>query len=469
MKKFKFAKYSKYSKILLVDCENVGFSLEIIPEDTYVFMFVSKPNKLYYFAPKNMEIVDISQYKKGLIKIANYMDFYMMYFLTKNLKKWRGKEIAIISKDRDFDAVRNILLQENIKVKTFKGNLTLYLNNHLVNNHLVNNHLEIIEGGNKDICEEVLSNINQRNLNSELNIMHENCTTEASHCETEEMHEISGHKVPLWLYNKMSSAARNHVSRYKDMESYIASLKKSEKEVAVYKQRVLPILNNKIFIQYDIYKNLYQVNDENQCIYEGKDISQAEEEYHKQIKSYDVKSQDSTLSQKEIENRLSGSSDKEINNLVIPSWLSKKMTKETKNELSHWTNMKDLRGHLSNGQRKIFIYKHTDIPISQLHIDIYYDIYTQLYEVRNYGHFSYQSPSLEDAMNVYQNHIDTLKAMSKKYKDNTIFKKAKQHAILPYIEISSSTGKPLYDSMCEFMNEDEAYEKYFRFIEDLSI
>ena len=103
MKKFKFAKYSKYSKILLVDCENVGFSLEVIPEDIYAFMFVSKPNKLYYFAPKNMEIVDISQYKKGLTKITNYMDFYMMYFLTKNLKKWKGKEVAIISKDRDFD------------------------------------------------------------------------------------------------------------------------------------------------------------------------------------------------------------------------------------------------------------------------------------------------------------------------------------------------------------------------------
>lgn len=469
MKKFKFAKYSKYSKILLVDCENVGFSLEVIPEDIYAFMFVSKPNKLYYFAPKNMEIVDISQYKKGLTKITNYMDFYMMYFLTKNLKKWKGKEVAIISKDRDFDVVRNILLQENIKVKTFKGNLTLYLNNHLVNNQSVNNHLEIIKGENKDICEETLSNINQQNLNSELNIMHENCITDVSHCETEEMHEISGHKVPLWLYNKMSSAARNHVSRYKDMESYIASLKKSEKEVAVYKQQVLPILNNKILIQYDIYKNLYLVNDENQCIYEGKNKSQAEDKYNKQIESYNVKKQDVNVFQKERENRVLFSSNKEINNLVIPSWLSKKMTKDTNNKLYYWTNMKDLRLHLSKKQKNIFIYTFTFVPICQYKVDIIYDIYTRIYTVRNDGHFQYTTESLEDAMNVYQNHIDTLKAMSKKYKDNTIFKKAKQHSMLPYIEISSSSNKPLYDCMCEFMNEDEAYEKYFRFIEDLGI
>lgn len=308
MKKFKFAKYSKYSKILLVDCENVGFSLEIIPEDTYAFMFVSQSNKLYHFVPKNMEIVDISEYKKGLVKKANYMDFYIMYFLMKKIKKWKNKNIVIISKDKDFEGIRNILLQENLVIKCFKGTLNQYLY------------------GNVQVIKEIES--------------------QKKHKVSKEK-EIAGIKVPIWCVNKMTNA--------------------------------------------------------------------------------------------------------------------------TKNELSHWANMKDLKIRLSNGQRKIFIYTHTDIPISQLHIDIVYDIYTRLYEVRNCGHFSYQTSSLEDAKGVYENHVKALTDMSKKYISYDIFKKAKQHSILPYIEISSSTGKPLYDSMCEFMNEDEAYEKYFRFIEDLSI
>lgn len=98
MKKLKkYNKFAKYKKILLVDCENVGFSLEIIPEDTYAFMFVSQSNKLYHFVPKNMEIVDISEYKRGLVKKANYMDFYIMYFLMKKIKKWKNKDIVIIS------------------------------------------------------------------------------------------------------------------------------------------------------------------------------------------------------------------------------------------------------------------------------------------------------------------------------------------------------------------------------------
>lgn len=453
MKKFKFARYSKYSKILLVDCENVGFSLEIIPEDTYAFMFVSSKNKLFYFKPKNMKIVDISQYKQGLTKTANYMDFYMMYFLTKNLKKWKNKEVTIISRDRDFDAVRNILLQENIKVKTYKGKLGTYING-------IKSYQELFEEAHKQ--EEQVEAHNQKSV-SAIKI------TEIANKTTEEMHEISGHKVPLWLYNKMSSAARNHVSRYKNMESYLASLKKSQQEVAIYKQKILPVLNNKIFIQYDIYKCLYQVYDENQCIYEGRDRNQVEMEYEKQIESYNVTSQKSSLLQKESNNRESISSDKETNDLIIPTWLSKQMTKETKKQTTLFHDMDSLKEHLTNGQKKIFCYKYETVPVSEYHINLTYDIYTKKYKVKNKGHFQYTTESLEDAMNVYQNHIDILKAMSKKYKDNTIFKKAKKHSMFPYIELSSSTGKPLYDCMCEFMGEDEAYEKYFRFIEDLAI
>lgn len=307
-------KFARYKKILLVDCENVGFSLEIIPKNTYAFMFVSQPNKLYHFVPKNMEIINISQYKKGLVKKTNYMDFYIMYFLMNKLKKWKKKEVNIISKDKDFEGVRNILLQENFDVKCFKGTLNQYL------------------CGKTQIIKEVTSSIETLKTKS--------------------------------------------------------------------------------------------LNDEKE---------------------------------------------KEIAGIKVPSWCLEKMRKETKNELSHWTNMKDLRTHLSNGQRKIFIYTHTDIPISQLHIDIVYDIYTRLYEVRNCGHFSYQTSSLEDAKGVYENHVKALTDMSKKYINNDIFKKAKQHVMLSYIEISSSSGKPIYNCMCEFMNEDTAHEKYFRFIEDLSI
>lgn len=305
----KYNKFAKYKKILLVDCENVGFSLEIIPEDTYAFMFVSQSNKLYHFVPKNMEIVDISEYKKGLVKKANYMDFYIMYFLMKKIKKWKNKDIVIISKDKDFEGVRNILLQENLVIKCFKGTLNQY------------------------------------------------------------------------LYGK----------------TLIVDEKSSEDNS----------------IQNDAYKRIV--------------------------------------------------------NTVVPKWCFDKMTSVTKNLVPRYKTMQDLRLHLSKKQKNIFIYTFTFVPICQYKVDIIYDIYTRIYTVRNDGHFQYTTESLEDAMNVYQNHIDTLKAMSKKYKDNTIFKKAKQHSMLPYIEISSSSSKPLYDCMCEFMNEDEAYEKYFRFIEDVSV
>lgn len=305
-------KINKYKKILLVDCENVGFSLEIIPKNTCAYMFVSYSNKLYHFAPENMKIIDISQLKEQIVKKSNYMDFYIMYFLTKRIKEWKKCEIVIISKDKDFEGVRNILLQENMNIMCFKGTLSKYLcdKSQVVNE---NNSLEIPSKPKKSTNEE--------------------------------MKQIAHIYLPKWCFDKMTSATKNLVPQNKTMDS--------------------------------------------------------------------------------------------------------------------------LKEKLSNNQKKIFVYSYTHVPIFQFCVSINYDIYKKQYIVKNLGHFYYSTYSLKDAINVYTEHIERLTAFSQKYKENKIFKKAKRHSMLSYIEISAVTGKNLYKCMCEFMDEDEAYEKYSKFLDDL--
>lgn len=103
-------KMRKYKKIFLVDTENVGYQLpESLPKDVYVYLFVSdrfvveKLNSQSYKYHKQLEIIDI-----GLIvkqnQTKNAMDFCLVSKLSELVLKFSTKQkIIVVSKDKGYD------------------------------------------------------------------------------------------------------------------------------------------------------------------------------------------------------------------------------------------------------------------------------------------------------------------------------------------------------------------------------
>lgn len=104
-------KMRKYQEIFLIDSENVGYQLpKNLPKTAYIYLFVSnyfvleKLNTQLHKYHKQLEIVDIEAIVKQN-QTKNAMDFCIVSKLSEMIQKTSKKQkIVIVSKDKGYDA-----------------------------------------------------------------------------------------------------------------------------------------------------------------------------------------------------------------------------------------------------------------------------------------------------------------------------------------------------------------------------
>lgn len=104
-------KMRKYQEIFLIDSENVGYQLpKNLPKTAYIYLFVSnyfvleKLNTQLHKYHKQLEIVDIEAIVKQN-QTKNAMDFCIVSKLSEMIQRTSKKQkIIIVSKDKGYDA-----------------------------------------------------------------------------------------------------------------------------------------------------------------------------------------------------------------------------------------------------------------------------------------------------------------------------------------------------------------------------
>lgn len=202
---FKRIKMRKYQKIFLIDSENVGYQLpKNLPKNIYIYLFVSdyfvmdKLNKQYSKYHKQLEIFDIGSIVKQN-QTKNAMDFCIVAKLSEIAKIISKKQqVIIVSKDKGYDVAIEFIKKQNphLLIERYSFPFVYYYNS-------------------------------------------------KAYTKT--------------LLNQLDPKILNIVSHHRTMIDLKSCLTKKQKKKFVINEYTEDISGIKIFIEYDIYLNLFSV------------------------------------------------------------------------------------------------------------------------------------------------------------------------------------------------------------------
>ena len=142
---------------------------------------------------------------------------------------------------------------------------------------------------------------------------------------------------------------------------------------------------------------------------------------------------------------------------TLPSWMN--LSGYILNKLESYDNMDDLKKNLSPKQKKKFVYSHKIVPISNIHINVSYDVYTRLYKVKageGADHYECYHKQLEDALKDCERIYNELSQISMYFQSHEQYKKAKKMKILPCVKEAAMKKQPLIYKLMENYDEEMA-------------